>query len=209
MIKKKNNPNPKLNTQSRMFHQNCIIITFNFCRADDWWHFLLSQDFNPLQLWRLFFLKKKKRELWAVAHSSAGLLRSRRSCLAHLFTPGNHTPLKHRGWDVALWNLGKGEQEHTCKFISTWVSSAPPRNICLDTILAAVLVVLCTYHIYSSYYQWKSWTKKHLFQFYLCKVVHFSLTKQQRNVSYKKEMLNVKESKTNPQPSRTKAITDI
>lgn len=130
-------------------------------------------------------------------------LRSRRSCLARLFTPGNHTPLRHRGWDIAPRNLGKGEQENTCKCISAWFSSAPPRNTCLDTILAAVLVVFCTYHIYNPYYQPTSCTKKHLFQSYLCKVVHFSLAKRQRNVSSKKEMLNVQESKTNPQPSRT------
>lgn len=74
-----------------------------------------------------------------MAHPSAGLLRSRR-----------------RGWDTALSNLGKGEQENIYKFTSIWVYSAPPRKRCLGTILAAVLVVFCTNHIYNSYYQPKS-----------------------------------------------------
>lgn len=145
----------------------------------------LWQDFNPSQSQRPFFaVCLRSCEQW------------------HIQVPACWDP--EGGDGVQLW-----EQENIDKFISIWVYSAPPRNTCLGTILAAVLVVFCTNHIYNSYYQPKSWIKKHLFQFYLCKVVRFSLAKQQRNVSYQKEVLNIKESKTNPQPSRTNAITDI
>jgi len=54
----------------------------------------------------------------------------------------------HRGWAISQRNLGKGEhEEHVCKFISPWASSASPRNTSLNITLAAVLLVFYSYHI--------------------------------------------------------------